>query len=1700
MEALNKKRGCLKAKLTVFKNFISNTSASLSNLNEKLNDELRQEVELRLVRAKETLDQFDAIQESIDSLSDDLSETVQYRETFESQYFEIVQLAKQLLNQGLQTQQNLSNPSSGHDQSLPVAEPVNAASLHTPNVKLPTIELPKFNGELSEWLGFRDTYQSLIHNNQYINDIQKFHYLKASLSANVCESIKSLEFSELNYQCAWNTLCNRYNSKKLLVHNHIKSIFSLKPMKRESADEIRQVLDTLTKHVHALTSLGEPTQSWDSILIYVMSAKLDSTTARSWEQEKARLDTPKLNHFTSFLISRAEFLRTLEFSNRLEPPTEKRQTKIKSFLTTEKAKSCILCKQEHYLQNCTTFLSLTPQERAKKLKELNACLNCLRKGHLMSNCKGGPCRKCNRKHNTLIHFDDANNAPAVSLCSNGTASRNVLATAMVLLQGPTGLTVQARLVLHSCSQSNFVSEYVSNKLQLHKTPVNVPIETLNDGSEFIIKNKCIVHLSTHHNSFETKLTCLIAPKIIERLPHEPINLHGKEIPLNLKLADPSFNIPGRVDILLGAEWFWRLLCIGQIVLNQQGLVLQKTKLGWIVGGPMSAVATSTIPSHPVCNLSLNDKIENFWRIENLPDHKPLSFEEKECEKIFVDTFSRDKDGRFLVNIPLRDNTNKLGNSRELAELRLLNLEKRLDRQPELNRNYSEFLAEYERLGQMSLSNDISCQPSYYLPHHCVFKSGKIRVVFDGSAPTSSGVSLNDIQMVGPNLQAPLFDILIRFRKHLYIISADVEKMYRQVLISPQQRALQRILWRSNSKEPIKTFNLNTVTYGTASASFLAVRALFQLGYECQDELPIISKIILNDFYVDDLLTGADTVEEAIFNASNISKVLKRGCFQLRKWMSNERNIIKNVTNVEETEEHTFSSIQNSAKTLGLKWNTRSDIIGYTVQTSKREGVTKRKVLSEISQIFDLLGLLGPVTILAKIFMQRLWQEKLSWDESLPSNLHAEWIKYKDQLKHLNSITIPRSVLCKSYTHVELHGFADASKTGYGACIYMRSIDEKNSILTRLLCSKSRVAPLKTQSIPRLELCAALLLSELMLMVTKALNNKVYIKTYWSDSSIVLSWVRLQPNVLPVFVANRISRIQELTFEHEWRHVPTSMNPADVLSRGIHPQDILNNSLWWHGPIFLQEETCNWPKNIMTLTTSEEVKTIANCSRIHQTSNPICNNLLQRFSDLNKSCRILSYVCRFCNRLKRSSSEVGFITPLEIDESLLFLIKCVQMECFSLEFRTLEKNQPIKGKLSRLALFIDNQNMIRVGGRLANSHYSYDKKFPLLLPSKHELTKRVILDEHLRSFHAGPQLLLYSVRQRFWPLRGRNLVRGIVHDCVRCFKARPNALFFKMGNLPQPRITPSYPFNSTGVDYAGPFLIKNKKGRGYKLEKCYIALFVCFCTKALHLEIVTDLSKDSFIAALRRFVSRRGKPANLHSDNGTSFVGAHNELKDLGSFLNTENVKLSESAGSIGINWHFIPAYSPHMGGLWEAGVKSVKFHLKRIASTANLTYEEFYTLLTQIESLLNSRPLSPLSTDPNDFIPLTPAHFLIGRTFATVVDPLLDHVPNSRLSNWQRIQSMQQHYWKRWSKEYISELQFRNKWKYPFPALQPNTLVLLKEDNLSPAKWRLGRVVETYPGNDGITRAASIKTASGIVTRSLVKLCPLPLQERPTEG
>ncbi|KAM3957794.1 uncharacterized protein ACR2FA_008514 [Aphomia sociella] len=503
---------------------------------------------------------------------------------------------------------------------------------------------------------------------------------------------------------------------------------------------------------------------------------------------------------------------------------------------------------------------------------------------------------------------------------------------------------------------------------------------------------------------------------------------------------------------------------------------------------------------------------------------------------------------------------------------------------------------------------------------------------------------------------------------------------------------------------------------------------------------------------------------------------------------------------------------------------------------------------------------------------------------------------------------------------------------------------------------------------------------------------------------------------------------------------------------------------------------------------------------------VCNNFhdqlsklnvidFNRFSSFKRIQRATAYVLRFIYNVRNTKQQrkTGLLSIDELNASVIVLARFAQLSSFYNDYNDLIKGSVVKSKrLIGLNIFIDENNLIRVGGRLRNSpNFDNNKKHPVLLCSKHRFTLLLFRYEHKQLLHGGPLLLLSSIREAWWPLGGRNLARKVVHDCVACTRFKGKTLQPIMGNLPAKRLEPGFPFMRCGVDYAGPVMILNRRGRGAVLIKGYICLFVCLCTRSIHLELVTSLSANDYLLALKRFISRRGKPAEIISDNGRNFVGAE---KELSSIFCSNHSDIIDFAANNDIKFSFIPPYAPHFGGLWEAGVKSCKHHLRRVVGGARLTYEEFSTILVQIEAILNSRPLTALSPDPNDLQTLTPAHFLIGRPLTAPANRDLMTTPIHRLQRYDVIERARQDFWKRWSKEYISELQSRSKWRTNKDDLQLDELVIVNECNLPPLKWKLGRIIRIFPGTDGISRVADILTTSGIIRRAFSKICPLPIQ------
>ncbi|KAJ0172004.1 hypothetical protein K1T71_012767 [Dendrolimus kikuchii] len=1724
----NIKRSSIKGQITKFKNYLDKLPKQPSNI------ELT-ELKLKLKKFEAISLKFDDLQTEIEVLnSNSLDFELEQREVFEGDIISVIATVKNYLEI--------------HDNDK------RSCDIHGVGIKLPQIEIAKFDGAFFRWQEFRDTFEGMVHLNKAISPIQKFYYLNSYLEGDAARVISNLEICSENYEIAWKLLNDRFNNKRLLIDQHLNSLCNIQPLSRESERSLRFLVDHVNKNLRALSSLGLPTDEWDVLLIFTLSKKLDQRTLLKWEElrNSSPDEIPSLTLFNNFLTDRANVLAAMNrqhannkpstsspnilsqsFKSNVTKPFPKGQLGLVSVEESiVPIKNCLICKDNHKIHECPMFKSMDITNKLSQVAIYKLCAICLRPGHPTKKCRMAPCRICKQKHNMLLHKDIQTESTTATtdiehvtaLCNQTSSKQVLLSTAIIIVTNPVNhKSEKVRALLDSGSQSTFISKSLKEKLLLKSNRINtIDIIGIGNSSANQVKESCIAQLGSLHGPYHVTLSCLVLEKLTGDMPSIPIDLSQLCLPADIQLADPSFDQPIPVEVLIGADLFWDILRPNQRNLGPNKPKLHSTQFGWILAGSINLnFINLNKPSIQCINASIHtSSLENeihaflpkFWELEEVPKKTILSENDKLCEQHFLQNTVRLSSGRFIVRLPLKKSPYILGDSFHAAKTRFLSLEKRFRKNPNLKIQYTQFIHEYEALGHLSVSPVVIPDFNYFLCHHAVFnddsESTKLRVVFDGSNPTSSGYSLNDILMVGPNIQDSIFSILIRARQYKYLLCGDIEKMYRQVMVDERDRKLQLILWREEESQPIKTLKLNTLTYGTASASYLSTRCLWQIGEECEDQT--IRTIIQKDFFVDDLVTGANEEESLLSIKNSVTTALESAGMNLRKFKSNCCSVFQNSP-IEEQQNLIFS---DSTNTLGLGWDYSKDNLFFPSKPILNKPITKRFILSQSFKIYDPLGLLSPCVIIPKLIFQSICNEEIGWDQPLSQPISREWQQFYENIHCLTSLRVPRRAMCNKPVLVQLHSFSDASERAYGAAIYMRSIDKHGFVTVRLLCAKSKVAQRKPLiTIPRLELCGALLAAQLCRAVTDAIRYKPNSITHWCDSSIVLCWLNADSAKLKTFVANRVGTILELTTLSNWRHVPTDSNPADFISRGVNPSQLEDLDLWWLGPKFLLKNESEWPvlTQFENFTDLPEIKNLQTNSKTKQTKSKIKQNLknnkkiniltsllqpklildFNHYSSLNKLQRTIAHVKRFIYNLKNKNQlRVGPLTSDELNESFIYLCSVAQQQAFTDEFNLLSEQKPLRANSRILSLspFLD-KHVIRVGGRIEASDYEYEKKHPILLDAGHYLTKLIFEQQHIRNLHAGPQLLLAIVREYVWPINGRRLSRLTVRRCVRCTRVKGRTIIPKMGNLPVQRVTADYPFISVGVDIGGPFNILNRKGRGARLIKCYLCLFICLRYKCIHLEAVSDLSKEAFMMTLRRFISRRGRPAEIFSDNGRNFLAAS---KDISNFFKLHHETFSDWASKEGIKFNFIPPYASHFAGVWEAGIKSAKYHIKRVMGNAHLTFEEICTLFAQVEAVLNSRPLCPISNSPDDFLPLSPGHFLVGRPLTALPAPSLENRFENSLTRYNRLQKMFQHFWSRWQREYIAELQERKKWKRSDGQhLTIGDLVIIHEDHTPPLCWRLGRIAKLFPGSDGISRVADVNTTRGCIRRPVVKLCPL---------
>ncbi|XP_055941878.1 uncharacterized protein LOC129971925 [Argiope bruennichi] len=959
-----------------------------------------------------------------------------------------------------------------------------------------------------------------------------------------------------------------------------------------------------------LTSIKD--QQFEDVEIEEIEVKLDKVRKLNQQFELLRQDYYKVVKRDEDLVEIENSFEDIDSDLlKLESPKSKfisQSFKPRTLVTkvNDTSSRCAVCRlpANHPIYKCKGFLDLNAVERFNMVKKLSLCVLCLKPGHKLAFCRQSKylCNICNGNHNYLLHRhskpssegENATHSEAIpseprtdfspkdvtladslrtsSACLLIKNKSVLLPTAIVLIQNIYGHFSRARVILDSASQANFVTKQFADSANLRKQKINTSVSGLG-GISTSIEYEAVANIANCNGSFCLSQTFFVIDKITDMVPATNVNLENLEIP-QVMLGDPEFTRSSKIDALLGAETFFEIVKGEQIRSSLNSLIFQNTVFGYVVGGYVNT--NNQEPCTNLCTLvsrneNIEKVIEKFWLVENISEENTiLSSEEEFCEAHFKETHTRNKDGRFVVKMPMKEGL--LGDSKALANVRLNQTVKRLHKNPMMQNLYKEFIAEYESLGHMEKVNNDMCEGSYYLPDHGVYKpensTTKLRVVFNASAPSTSGQSLNDLLLAGA-VKENIFEIMTRFRTYKYAFTADIKKMYRQILIDESQRNLLKILWKDNMNQSPTTYRLNTVTYGTKSAPFLAIRCLKQLALDEAKKFPLASQVTLTEVYMDDFVSGAATLEAAQELQRQLIQMLQTCGMELHKWTSNSSELINNSS--EETNQQYFLVDRHSSvKALGLNWQPKEDYFLFKVDLKIKPFYTKRDVLSVIARLHDPLGLVGPVITKAKIFMQKLWIQQLNWEDTLPQSIQPEWSNFVTSLKVIENLKVPRHILTESYERTVIVGYADASEAAFGAVVYMKSIMEDGTAVNKLIASKSRVAPIKVISIPRLELSACLLLSQLIERIRPSLQMLISEAICYTDSKIALAWIKTPPYKLKTFVATRVSKIQTLTENFQWKHISSQLNPADVISRGLNLHELLTNDLWWCGPDYLPD--------------------------------------------------------------------------------------------------------------------------------------------------------------------------------------------------------------------------------------------------------------------------------------------------------------------------------------------------------------------------------------------------------------------------------------------------------------------------------------------------------------------------------------------------
>ena len=1562
--------------------------------------------------------------------------------------------------------------------------------------KLPKLQISKYAGEPLRWREFWEQFDGNIHSSS-LEATVKFSYLRELLVGRAAAVIRGLSLTASNYKVAIKLLNQEFGDDTKLRSAHIKAIRDIHAVSNaHNLRQLRRFYEEVSINYASLKSMGY--EAHVMCLVEETVMKLPRTIRyeitredRSWTKWD----------FTKFLERLWCYLKTCEEIEPAESPrTEQSSPKRHTVnTTTSKTSECVYCQGNHRSFACTCVTSA--MERKAILQAQKRCFNCTRASHTLRECKSkNLCYHCKGKHHSSIctrsesinSFGGANQIPGMSTTRDSNGHIKNGPAAYQTVQAKVGGQV-CRILLDGGSGKSYLSREHGRKLT--SKPIrseNRIIGTVNGEMEVTcpIYKLQVKGIGEAKGEFTTEFAELDL-YMLTSVPNAHPEKQKKRYD-HLKgiwFSDVSKEENLQIHAILGVKDYAHVRTGHMIKGKDHEPMAEETILGWTLMGAIQEQIGSSLKS--VANLMIDHPTtvnEDFKKLYDL-DVLGIRDDKGDVYEEFKDSISRENDGRYSVKLPWKKGNFYLPINKGLCESRLKGQLKKLRKSPEDLTTYDAIIQQQLKEGIVEkVPETPDGKHVHYIPHHPVIRrdaeTTKLRIVYDCSAKERKyDKSLNDCLHVGPPLQPLLYDILIRFRTYPVALLGDIKQAFLQIKIDIKDRDAMRFLWPKEiwkEDSEYQELRFTRVIFGSGPSPFLLGATIREHINQYKEQDPAFVATVLNSLFVDDLACGGKDVSEVQTLKQRLIERFKDGHFIMRKWKSNAPELREEEPST--TNEEKFQGEAHMGKVLGVSWSQTTDLMGVSfekVSTLEHEP-TQRGILRTVAAIYDPLGVASPVVILAKIIYHDVCMSRNGWDAKITEELLKKWQRWLKSIKDYPVITFRRCLLAyprEEVMSITLHGFADSSVLACCAVIYLE-ITQASGTFVRQLTAKSRVAKPNT-SVPRLELVAAQMLTKLILNVKAALNYEMKETFGWLDSQTALCWLDNQGE-WKQFVRKRVDQILEAGIQ--WRYCPTEDNPADLGTRGTTPERLQACRNWWEGPEWLTRRH-SWPQGPKSQNNGAVEEERRKATIITATTDEARRGVYQsinasKYTSGRKLFRITAWVLRFVNNSKKISSEKSYHLTLEEAKAAETLwVKDTQ--CLY---------PPTTEQINQLGLKMDKDKVLRCHGRF---DYQEDQQ-PIYVPKGTKLSTLLIMDAHRRVLHMGVASTLAELRSRFWIPNGRQEVKTVLRTCYHCkrYSAQP---FKQPSTAPVPpfRTTPGYAFQTTGVDFAGPIYYKEGKNQ----RKAYITLFTCATSRALHVELVRDMTAKTFRKSLKGLIARRGAPKLMVSDNAQTFKATAKWLQSIFKEAKVQDLLHNES-----IKWKFNLSRSPWWGGFFERMVGLVKDTLKKSLGQANLTFSELQEVLLDIEFCLNNRPLT-YQTEELDSEALTPNHLVHGRRITPLREEEVysdeDQMPARKRLRY--LQKCRERHWNRWTKEYLASLREHHKLHQGGSnKITEGDIVLVKDENLPRNKWKLGMILTIIRGKDGVERGATLKTTTGgrtyEIDRPVQHLYPLELR------